>query len=111
MNRPALNSSRRPWALVALVLALSAFASTPAHAETLWARVAVDGARWPDAPTPVSVHLVLNDEVEVLAKQGARVRVRKGTDFGWVDAAALTDVAPPVVAPTGGLPGEPMGAP
>lgn len=111
MNRPAAPLSLRASVPRALVLALLTFAPGLANAETLWARVAVDGARWPDAPTPVSVHLVVNDEVEVLVKQGARVRVRKGTDFGWVDASALTDVPPPVAAPAGDLPGEPTGAP
>ncbi len=107
MNRPLRPVARSRSSLRTLALLLLAGSPTFAYAETLWARVAADGARWPDAPTPVSVHLVVNDEVEVLVKQGARVRVRKGTDFGWVDASTLTDVAPAVVAPVGDLPGLP----
>ncbi len=86
MNRPLL---------ALLLLPLSLALSGVAHAETLWARVATDGSRWPDAPTPVSLHLIVNDEVEVLVRQGALVRVRKGTDFGWVDVSTLTNMEPP----------------
>lgn len=82
MNRPLL---------LLLLLALPGVA----YAETLWATVAVDGARWPDAPTPVSVHLIIGDEVEVLVRQGPLVRVRKGADFGWVSESTLTNVQPP----------------
>lgn len=86
MNRPLL---------LLFLLALPGVAS----AETLWASAPVDGARWPDAPTPVSVHLIVGDEVEVLVRKGPLVRVRKGADFGWVSESMLTSVppAPPAV--------------
>lgn len=71
------------------------------HAEDLWATGAVEGVRWPDV-TAVSVTLAQGDRVEVLAREGDKVRVRKGTDFGWVPAASLTEVEPPKVE---GLPG------
>ena len=64
------------------------------RAEDLWATGAVDAVRWPDV-TAVSVSLAEGDRVEVLAREGDKVRIRKGTDFGWVPAASLTDVEPP----------------
>lgn len=54
-----------------------------------------DATRWADPQSPVTVHLVVGDEVEVLATQGTLVRVRRGTDFGWVAPKVLTTDAPP----------------
>ncbi|MFN7145230.1 MAG: hypothetical protein ACK4YP_15760 [Myxococcota bacterium] len=68
-----------------------------AAAEDLWAAAPVEGVRWPDVTT-VSVTLAEGDKVEVLVRDGDKVRVRKLTDFGWVPASALTNVEP--VAPT-----------
>jgi hypothetical protein len=73
-----------------------------AFAEDLWAVSNVEGVRWPDVTT-VSVTLLEGDKVEVLLRDGDRVRIRKGTDFGWVAATALTNVEP--VIPTFTLPG------
>lgn len=77
-----------------LCLALLLGFSTPALAEARWVSVAGDAARWPDAGSPVSVRLVKGDEVEVLVDRGALVRVRRGTDFGWVASSTLTVEAP-----------------
>ncbi len=54
------------------------------------------------------MHLVVGDEVELLGQKGALVRVRKGTDFGWVAQTALTTIAPALVvpAPADGTPPE-----
>lgn len=71
-----------------------------AFAEDLWAASSTEGVRWPDVTT-VSVTLVEGDKVEVLARDGDKVRVRKGTDFGWVAAATLTNVEPLLPPPTG----------
>jgi hypothetical protein len=71
-----------------------------ALAEDLWAVAPAEGVRWPDVPT-VSVKLTAGDEVEVMVRDGDKVRVRKGNDFGWVAATALTDVAPPKVEDAG----------
>lgn len=68
-----------------------------AHAETLYAVGAVEAVRWPDA-TAVSLRLAPGDEVEVLVRDGGKVRVRRGTDFGWVAEAAL-QAEPPAVEP------------
>jgi len=59
-----------------------------AFAEDLWAVAPVEGVRWPDVTT-VSVSLEEADRVEVLVRDGEKVRVRKGTNFGWVAASAL----------------------
>lgn len=73
------------------------FLCSIAFAEDLWAVAPVEGVRWPDVTT-VSVTLTEADRVEVLVRDGEKVRVRKGTDFGWVAASALTNVEP--VKPT-----------
>lgn len=65
-----------------------------ARAETLWVSSPTDGVRWADNKA-VSLHLQAGDEVEVVYRDGAKVRVRKGVEFGWVDASALTSVQPP----------------
>jgi hypothetical protein len=62
-------------------------------AENLWATAPATGTRWPDVAV-TTVTLAAGDEVEVLVKDGDTVRVRKGTDFGWVPASALTSAAP-----------------
>ena len=66
-------------------------------AENRWAVSEVEGVRWiggGPAADRVTVRLSPNDEVEVLAIEGDRARVRKGADFGWVPLSALTEAAP-----------------
>lgn len=63
--------------------------ATLAMAEDLWVILPVDAVRWPDGAA-VAVKLGTGDQVEVLLRDGDRVRVRKGTDFGWVAASALS---------------------
>ena len=62
-----------------------------AFAQTLTATQATSGVRWP-GEKGVSVTLKEGEEVEVVAENAEKglVRVRKGTDFGWVDATMLT---------------------
>ncbi len=76
-----------------------------AFAEDLWAVAPTEGVRWPDV-TAVSVSLVEGDRVEVLVRDGEKVRVRKGTNFGWVPATALTNVEPVTPAIDGAEGGE-----
>jgi hypothetical protein len=71
-----------------------AFLVRLASAETLYTASPVTAARWPDSDRPVAFPLEAGDRVEVLARQGDKVRVSKGPDFGWVLASALTDKAP-----------------
>lgn len=91
----------RPLMLAAILASGLAALAAPAHAESRWAVAASDGARWPEAALPVTVHLVIGDEVEVLATAGALTRVRKGTDFGWVQTGLLSAVAPASSEPVG----------
>lgn len=102
-------SRRMNLRLVCIALGALALAASPAYAETRWAASPADGTRWSDASGGATVHLVAGDEVEVLATQGALVRVRKGTDFGWVAGTALTTTAPatPNPAPPDSVPGTP----
>jgi hypothetical protein len=96
-----------------ILLSVLSLASGHAFAETRWAAAPVEGSRWSDRTGGASVHLVLGDEVEVLVQKDALVRVRKGTDFGWVAQTALTSTAPAVVvpAPADGTPPEMPPAP
>ena len=64
-----------------------------------WVAEPVSATRWPDV-TVTTIELRAGDEVELVLTDGAKARVRKGADFGWVNAAAL--VATPPQAP--GLP-------
>jgi hypothetical protein len=63
-------------------------------AETNWTTGATTGTRWPDVAA-VSLTLAAGDEVEVVLRDGDKVRVRKGSDFGWVASGALTSQEPP----------------
>jgi hypothetical protein len=91
-----------------IFLVVLSVASGRAFAETRWAATPADGARWSDLTGGETVHLVVGDEVELLGQKGALVRVRKGTDFGWVAQTALTTIAPALVvpAPADGTPPE-----
>lgn len=68
---------------------LLAFLASLASAETLYANAPTSGQRWPDSPKGISLTVAAGDELEVLARDGDKVRVRKGPDFGWVDAKFL----------------------
>ncbi len=79
-----------------------------ALAETRWTTEAVEGVRWLDSSV-VTLKLDANAEVELLAVDGEKARVVANATFGWIDAAKLTDVAPP--KPTDPVPGMPTGMP
>jgi hypothetical protein len=66
-----------------------------AFAQNLYATQATSGVRWP-GEKGVSLTLKEGEEVEVVAENADKtlVRVRKGTDFGWVDATLLSAQAP-----------------
>jgi hypothetical protein len=72
-----------------------------AFAEDAWVVNATELVRWPETVTPNAPvrSLEVNDKVEVVLRDGAQVRVRKGIDFGWVPATALTDKEPVVETP------------
>lgn len=71
-----------------------------ALAEDNWVATASDMKRWPDAEI-VTGALAVGDKVEVVFRDAKLVRVRKGSDFGWVSPAVLS--ATEVAAPSGGL--------
>ena len=89
------------FVLVGLVCLLSS-----ARAEEAWVKADVALVRWLDS-TVVTTSLTTGDKVDVLVHDGGKVRVRKGTDFGWMDAAGLSDtvVAKPEPADLFALPG------
>lgn len=96
-----------------------------AHAEDAWLSADVEALRWPDKPY-VSASFTRGDYVEVLLRDGDKVRVRKENDFGWVPAADISTIevkpAPPMLFPgiedapavpspvPAGLPGAPAPA-
>ncbi len=66
-----------------------------AFAQNLYATQATSGVRWP-GEKGVSLTLKEGEEVEVVSENADKtlLRVRKGTDFGWVDATLLAPQAP-----------------
>lgn len=79
-----------------------------AHAEDGWIAVDMDLLRWPDK-AHVSAKVERGDAVEVLVHDGALVRIRKGTDFGWLPATNVSaiEISPLMDLPMDfGLPGR-----
>ena len=66
--------------------------------EERYATAAVDLARWPGSDV-ISTALKAGDKVEIVVDDGDLVRVRRGAEFGWVKASALSDTAPEAEAP------------
>lgn len=75
-----------------LLLVLSAFAESSAG-RVVYATADAEALRWPDAAV-VSLKLQKGDELELILQDGAKLRVRKGSDFGWIDAALTSPVKP-----------------
>lgn len=65
---------------------------TLAAAEDNWTVESAELARWPGAAdgNVVVTTVAEGTKVEVLFRDGERVRVRSNADLGWVDASALT---------------------
>lgn len=75
--------------LPAMVDALQASEGLPKRA----ALESITLQRWPGG-AETTITLEVGDEVEIVARgDGGLVRVRKGTDFGWVAEAKLGPVA------------------
>lgn len=87
------------------MLSLIVLLSGVAMAEDLWTTDAVAMKRWPGAAVdnPVVKNVPEGTTVEVVLRDGDLVRVRVGGDLGWVAADMLTDEAPAIPEPTGGL--------
>ncbi len=80
------------------ILALALLPPASALAEQAWTTGELEAKRWPDAEL-VSLTLEAGEQVTVVYKAEGLVRVRKGTSFGWVPEAALTDQDPNPAAP------------
>ncbi len=68
-----------------------------ALADDAWLIQDVDLLRWPDPSESREVVVaegLTGDKVEILFRDTDLIRVRKGGDFGWVPASALTETAP-----------------
>jgi len=67
-----------------------------AVAEDNWVATESAMKRWPDAEI-VTGSLAVGDKVEVVLRDSKLVRVRRGSDFGWVSPEVLspTEVAAP----------------
>ncbi|MCO4746569.1 MAG: hypothetical protein KC912_17375 [Proteobacteria bacterium] len=74
--------------LAALLVSSSAFAQ-----ETAWAIEDVASKRFPDAEVE-GPKVSEGARVTVLVREEERVRVRVGTDYGWIPAASLSDENP-----------------
>lgn len=66
-----------------------AWLASLAFAEDGWVVADAEILRWQDK-AHVGAKLVRGDAVDVLLHDGANVRVRKGTDFGWMAAANVS---------------------
>ncbi len=94
---------RLPLLLLALAL------PGAAAAEDAWTTRAVDALRWP-GQAPVSAKLDAGAQVQVVVRDAGLVRVRHGSDYGWVPEDTLSPTppvpteapdAPPVAPPAG----------
>jgi hypothetical protein len=91
--------------LAALLLSGSALAS-----EYVWGLNEAPATRWIEASTKEVGKLQPKQRLEVLFREGSRIRVRlSGATFGWVDQSAVTTTAPEgadaAPGPGGGLDG------
>lgn len=74
--------------LVALIFSGSAFAE-----DVVYAVGEVSSVRFADADVKGPT-FAANAQLDVLLRDGARVRVRAGDDYGWVAASSVTATAP-----------------
>ena len=66
-------------------------------ATTMWTTAPVELRRFADGDT-VTVSLAANTEVTLVVADGDQYRVRRGSDFGWLQAEQVTQV-PQLAAP------------
>ena len=101
---------------IAVFVALCAPSSSALAADYVWATTEAPASRWIEPTTKDMGKVQANQRLELLFREGARLRVRvSGSKFGWIDASVTTEVAPAgaEVAPEGDLPagGLPTGLP
>lgn len=80
-------------------LALSLGFAAPAFAQDAqWVVADTPSVRFADADT-AGPAFKKDEKVEILAHDGARVRVRDGDSYGWIAATALTSTQPAAPSP------------
>lgn len=84
--------------LLALFSSAALAQSEPVLPVYQWTQDSVELKRFADADV-VLLTLAPATKVELLATEGALTRVRRGTDFGWLPTAGLTDADPSVPSP------------
>ena len=61
--------------------------------DTVWAIEDVQSTRFPDADTP-GLLVEAGDELEIVYREGDRIRIKKSIEFGWIPADKVTEEAP-----------------
>lgn len=84
---------------LALLVSTLGYAQTPVsfspRGEARWVTEDVEADRFFEyAGEAKGLQLFKDDEVEMIVVNGDRVRVKKGTRYGWVSATVLTAEAP-----------------
>jgi hypothetical protein len=90
--------------LLTLVLALSlpvaAAIAQDTEQESVWVATSVSATRFVDPKSSKVEDTVVGEKMQVVYRDGERIRLRfKGSKFGWVDSATVTDSAPADAAP------------
>ena len=81
--------------LLALVCALMLVPAVASAADFVWATDAVEATRFVDKTSKVVGKAEKGKRLELLSREGERVRVRvEGSKFGWVDAAKTSATDP-----------------
>lgn len=83
--------------LVFVVLGCLAWSGAAWAEEDVWAADEIKSLRFPDATT-VGPVFQKDTRLEVLVREGDRLRVHAGDTYGWIPASAVTSVAPPMPA-------------
>lgn len=76
-----------------LLNGLSLSDAAPVSANVVYAASGGPALRWPGQEASSFV-VSEGDRLEVVVRQGELIRVRRGTDFGWVAAGTVTDTPP-----------------
>lgn len=74
-----------------------AFSGVAWAEEDVYAIAETSSVRFPDAAT-VGPTFQKDTRLEVLVREGDRLRVHAGDSYGWIPAAAVTSVGPPMPA-------------
>lgn len=83
-------------ALLATILSALLLASPLLAADYVWTTEAVDATRFIEADSKVVGNISAGERVEVLFREGERIRVKlpESSSFGWIDAAKATENDP-----------------